>query len=79
MSAQQTLVPALDVSECYICNEPFDTWTGSGAIESRFVLGCGHTFASACVQRWVNENSSCPMVLTSLFKVFLRVLLNRMI
>ncbi|KAG8531859.1 uncharacterized protein KY384_003495 [Bacidia gigantensis] len=56
-------------TECFICQEPFDT--GSQP-ETRVILGkCGHQFGSVCLAKWLHvpgREHGCPICREQLFK-----------
>ena len=55
MHAVKVIVPE-DSGICSICLEPMMSSMDSGI----YILSCGHSFHSVCVQRWTLEGGGCP-------------------
>lgn len=47
------LVQQLDESDCVICLEPL-----TQEVE---MMICGHAFHTACIKRWLDKSSRCPL------------------
>jgi hypothetical protein len=47
--------------ECTICAEVIGARRDDGTSESPVELPCGHTFGNRCIQKWRDQNNSCPV------------------
>ncbi|TVY29442.1 putative urease accessory protein ureD-like [Lachnellula hyalina] len=46
---------------CSVCTEPYHTEFEPGITEYPFLTACGHVLGAACLKRWLENQSTCPI------------------
>lgn len=59
-----------DAKECPICYRDYYTGDAENEMETPVKIQCGHVYGSKCLDKWIQENDSCPTCRAKLDIVF---------